>query len=1217
MATNSNFNIKNGLSVADQEVIAANGRVYVSNTDILRYTQAAFDQANTGGGGTGGASTDTWARVQANAAFTQANAATNSATSSYGRANSAFTQANSATTLAQAAYNQANTGGGGGTSLPSQSGHAGEYLQTDGSTLSWSAVSGGGGLTPYSDVCLRKLTVNKSPSTAWRSLGNADQISYVVSTYFEGLTPSTNTNSPSYAINSANNVFITAPCDAPYSPDCVNCYNQMWLVFSSGSNVNFANTSIGQKILALTPGQVVNAKVKYVGSPWNPDVFCVPLTVTVAPQDLFSKVQANSSPSSYFSFCIADDPNNWTSSFPTCQYTCFYNPYCEANTLGSSYLRPGQKIIVGFCNPPICSFSAGILCNVSSPYDWNFSASDNAYGTCCRSYWPYVFAVRNAAENWWINNNWNGITTACGGILGGTIARIENPCVINQLLTYNGNIGADNGNTNFGTVSLYNSTSNNVVLTSSNITSTFTTSNTLQAYVGTNFDPGIVVGRSLKITENPLANNVTIDGDVYKTLKYQSLGSITGTYSTPVSLIPRTGATTICISNQQAAIYQASALCCTGAVIYTNTLCDGSTTQTKIICGYPAINDTKNIVFAPYNSSGDNRFSILNLSSDAISNLQVCCPVQFTYLNNCYNACWVMNFVVTELYTNNTYCFGDNVWGCCCTNPSWCNARLCYTSGTCNGTALPWSTLSPTESATWSSPLSNFKLSYAGTGIGINVSSTGTVTTSNTINIDNTNYSLSSVDSTNNTIVLAATYNANINLIGSVATTNTYFSKYGTMCDIDNKLTAAALDCVISARAGCNWGGGTGYVPNCYVLKSDGCCPSNMIWSTLGLNQVVCTENYTNQSICLYSSCAANDLSTCRSNCNNARFGAGALQITGGLGVGKGIWTDHIWANTSLESRLVSTENSCVTCTATINNLVATNVCIPKTVTKYGDTNWTSVTFLSLGTCATPKNEVTGCNITNQSCSNLGNSTIVPPGATGYSICVGSSNYVRICNPNSVNVFNGDFTVETWLQNPTDWPYWGYSLLTNNNGQSAWWACWSNGGCVRINNTSQMSFTCQCIYTAFFAASGLNCTGWNHWALSRQSGCLRYFLNGSLLNATTCSTNEASAPACYTIGYSNGLSAAGAVYLYNYRITSGCARYTANFTPSLNPYGTTTATEYANTTNNAVDVYGGIKMTNMCYVPTDTYSSGGYLYIDGGALKYKGSSGTVTTLGSA
>ena len=41
----------------------------------------------------------------------------------------------------------ANGGGGSGGSLPDQSGHAGQYLTTDGSTASWATVSGGGGIS--------------------------------------------------------------------------------------------------------------------------------------------------------------------------------------------------------------------------------------------------------------------------------------------------------------------------------------------------------------------------------------------------------------------------------------------------------------------------------------------------------------------------------------------------------------------------------------------------------------------------------------------------------------------------------------------------------------------------------------------------------------------------------------------------------------------------------------------------------------------------------------------------------------------------------------------------------------------------------------------------------------------------------------------------------------------------------------------------------------
>ena len=75
--------------------------------------QAAYDQANTGGQ----AGYDTLARTTANSAYAQANTANTNALASYAQANSAYSVANSATTLAQAAYNQANTGGAASESL--------------------------------------------------------------------------------------------------------------------------------------------------------------------------------------------------------------------------------------------------------------------------------------------------------------------------------------------------------------------------------------------------------------------------------------------------------------------------------------------------------------------------------------------------------------------------------------------------------------------------------------------------------------------------------------------------------------------------------------------------------------------------------------------------------------------------------------------------------------------------------------------------------------------------------------------------------------------------------------------------------------------------------------------------------------------------------------------------------------------------------------------
>lgn len=96
----------------------ANSAFAQANT-ATTLAQAAYNQANTGGG----AGIDTLARTTANSATTLAQAAYNAANNVTGSldtlarttANSAYNQANTATTLAQAAYNQANTGGAGAT----------------------------------------------------------------------------------------------------------------------------------------------------------------------------------------------------------------------------------------------------------------------------------------------------------------------------------------------------------------------------------------------------------------------------------------------------------------------------------------------------------------------------------------------------------------------------------------------------------------------------------------------------------------------------------------------------------------------------------------------------------------------------------------------------------------------------------------------------------------------------------------------------------------------------------------------------------------------------------------------------------------------------------------------------------------------------------------------------------------------------------------------
>lgn len=76
-------------------------------------------------------------------------------------------------------------GGGGGTSLPDQSGNSGKYLTTDGSALSWATVSGGGGGGTVTSVAMTVptgLTVSGSPITTSGTLAVSLASGYAIPT---------------------------------------------------------------------------------------------------------------------------------------------------------------------------------------------------------------------------------------------------------------------------------------------------------------------------------------------------------------------------------------------------------------------------------------------------------------------------------------------------------------------------------------------------------------------------------------------------------------------------------------------------------------------------------------------------------------------------------------------------------------------------------------------------------------------------------------------------------------------------------------------------------------------------------------------------------------------------------------------------------------------------------------------------------------------------
>ena len=152
----------------------------------------------------------------------------------------------------------------------------------------------------------------------------------------------------------------------------------------------------------------------------------------------------------------------------------------------------------------------------------------------------------------------------------------------------------------------------------------------------------------------------------------------------------------------------------------------------------------------------------------------------------------------------------------------------------------------------------------------------------------------------------------------------------------------------------------------------------------------------------------------------------------------------------------------------------------------------------------------------------------------------GSGDY--LVTPSSpVNTLgSGDFTVEFWAYpSNTSSAYRALVSSENYNGATGGWSIYQNGTSIEVWLTSGQVIN---------ATSALTATTWQHVALSRASGTVRLFVNGT-------SAGSASSSAEWTgqrifIGDNN---VSGTDYFFNgylddIRITRGFARYTANFT---------------------------------------------------------------------
>ena len=171
----------------------------------------------------------------------------------------------------------------------------------------------------------------------------------------------------------------------------------------------------------------------------------------------------------------------------------------------------------------------------------------------------------------------------------------------------------------------------------------------------------------------------------------------------------------------------------------------------------------------------------------------------------------------------------------------------------------------------------------------------------------------------------------------------------------------------------------------------------------------------------------------------------------------------------------------------------------------------------------------------------------------------GNGDYLSIADNAALEIGSGDFTMECWV-NPTalnsikdQWGYGYASILSKNLSTygffivqkpgSSWW----DRLLFHIRDSATNWYNAGFDY-AFEQGK------WYHLAVSRQSGILRFFVNGSLIGSQSFAyTAENNASALMVGGVAIDSSHFFQGYISNLRLVAGTALYTSSFTPSRKP----------------------------------------------------------------
>ena len=192
----------------------------------------------------------------------------------------------------------------------------------------------------------------------------------------------------------------------------------------------------------------------------------------------------------------------------------------------------------------------------------------------------------------------------------------------------------------------------------------------------------------------------------------------------------------------------------------------------------------------------------------------------------------------------------------------------------------------------------------------------------------------------------------------------------------------------------------------------------------------------------------------------------------------------------------------------------------------------------TLGTRSITNN---GATVSNAQ-AKFGNSSIYFGGSPARLSCSNSSDF---------NFGSGDFTVEFWMYLTQAWSSSGSSqgvIGMKTNDSSTGWQIYRDGGYA-----TKLNFRAA-LQNNFPTVSSPSVGVWEHWAIVRSGGTLRWYFNGVQDASQSNTTNISDVVAPLYIGFSQTWSGyMNGVYLDEVRI-SNIGRYTSNFSVPTNAF---------------------------------------------------------------